>query len=305
MPTYPPNNGQVLSPTPQFSDAQTTPATNGAEQRVYQDAVYNGGISLVTEDVTGVTLSFTGQTVPLRLAPGQYTLAFTFAGKLLSIGNGENVDVTAGGTFTLVSATGTKVTAVVVALSLPGQDEADEVIVNRGIGKSSQQILWNQVPDANAVTIDDVSVYGNGNSGGGDAGVTGEGGSASFLMANTAKVVSQPVNVTGVVLSLFDLAGDPLTDQLTLEVGLHDLDFTFSGTTLGIGGGTAVDVSGGGDFLLVSPSGTKVLATVVGASIPGQDESDRITVSNYAANGSKVITDDAFKAQLDDIYGSV
>lgn len=79
-------------------------------------------------------------------------------------------------------------------------------------------------------------------------------------------VVAQPVNVTGAVVERI----------ATSLGGTLALAFTFSGTTLGWGGGTAVDISGGGEFILTAVNGSQIKVTVTAGSIPGSDKSDNI-----------------------------
>lgn len=79
-------------------------------------------------------------------------------------------------------------------------------------------------------------------------------------------ITAQPVNVTGVVLTRIS----------TSRGGTYQLAFTNTGTTLGWGGGSAVDVSGGGDFTLTATDGSQILATVTAGSLPGADQSDNI-----------------------------
>lgn len=86
-------------------------------------------------------------------------------------------------------------------------------------------------------------------------------------------IVAQPTNVTGVVLERTPLsAGGTLT-----------LAFTYSGTTLSWGGGTAIDVSSDGTYTLTAPDGSTIRATVTSASLPGSDKSDDIQLRHVKA----------------------
>ncbi len=87
-------------------------------------------------------------------------------------------------------------------------------------------------------------------------------------------IAAQPVNVTGVVLSRL------ATTRGAASVALA---FTFSGTTLAFGGGTAIDISGGGEFVLTGTDGNQILATVTAGSIPGSDKSDNIFLRRVRA----------------------
>lgn len=298
--TYPANNGSVLSPTPQFADKQITPQSNIAKQKTFQDSILNGSIVLETTTVTGITLSFSGQVDGTRLRAGMYALTYTASGTLLSIGGGATVNVGSNGTYTLVAPSGRQITAVSVGASLPVGNQSDNIVINKGIGKTSAMITSNNVPEAKTVFVSNVSNYGQGNPPQFSGAATGTGGNYEYIKGNVDKVTSQPVNVTGVTLNFVGL-----TDQQILEIGTHALAFTASGTLLKIGGGATQNVGAGGTFTLVSPSGTEVKAVVVAASIPGGDQSDTITVTDYATAGSRVIKDDGFKTSLDSVYAAL
>ncbi len=81
-------------------------------------------------------------------------------------------------------------------------------------------------------------------------------------------MAAQPTNVTGVALTRIPAS----------RGGTYALAYTNSGTTLGWGGGSAVDVSGGGDFTLTATDGSQILATVSAGSLPGSDQSDNIAL---------------------------
>lgn len=81
-------------------------------------------------------------------------------------------------------------------------------------------------------------------------------------------ISAQPVNVTGVLLTRIS----------TSRGGTYALAYTNTGTTLGWGGGSAIDVSGSGDFTLTATDGSQILATVTAGSLPGTDQSDNITL---------------------------
>ena len=81
-------------------------------------------------------------------------------------------------------------------------------------------------------------------------------------------ITAQPVNVTGVALKRIP----------TSRGGAYQLAFTLAGTTLAWGGGTAVNVSAGGDFTLTATDGSQALATVTAGSLPGADAADNITL---------------------------
>ncbi|MBI4665362.1 MAG: hypothetical protein HY751_03005 [Nitrospinae bacterium] len=79
-------------------------------------------------------------------------------------------------------------------------------------------------------------------------------------------VVAQPVNVTGVSLKRIPMS----------RGGSRQLSYTATGTTLAYGGGTAVNVGAGGEFVLTAADGSQILALVTSASLPGSDQADTI-----------------------------
>lgn len=79
-------------------------------------------------------------------------------------------------------------------------------------------------------------------------------------------VAAQPVNTTGVTLHRTALSTG----------GTRALAFTATGTLLGWGGGATVNVGGGGDFTLIAPDGSSVVATVVAGSLPGSNTTDNV-----------------------------
>jgi len=81
-------------------------------------------------------------------------------------------------------------------------------------------------------------------------------------------ITAQPLNVTGVVLTRIPAS----------RGGTYALAYTNAGTTLGWGGGTAVDVSSNGNYTLTATDGSQILATVTSASLPVADKSDNIIV---------------------------
>lgn len=86
-------------------------------------------------------------------------------------------------------------------------------------------------------------------------------------------IVAQPVNVTGVTV-----------EPVSMTVGgTRALAFTFATTTLSYGGGTAVDVSVDGSYVLTATDGSSVNVTVIAASLPGADQSDNIQVRHQKA----------------------
>ncbi len=84
----------------------------------------------------------------------------------------------------------------------------------------------------------------------------------------SAAIVAQPTNVTGVVLERLPMS----------RGGSYNLAFTLVGTTLAFGGGTPVDVSAGGEFVLSTANGTKILAKVDQSTLPTADQSDTIAL---------------------------
>jgi len=89
----------------------------------------------VPANVTGVAATFAAVGALLevpttdQLEVGTSELSFVFTGTLLSIGGGSGVNVGAGGEFELVAPNGKKVNVVVTSGSLPGADQAGDVIV--------------------------------------------------------------------------------------------------------------------------------------------------------------------------------
>lgn len=81
-------------------------------------------------------------------------------------------------------------------------------------------------------------------------------------------VSAQPVNVTGVALKRLP----------TSRGGTRALAFTATGTTLGYGGGSAVNVGAGGEFVLTATDGAQILAVVTAGSLAGTDKSDNIAL---------------------------
>ena len=106
-------------------------------------------------------------------------------------------------------------------------------------------------------------------------------------------ISAQPVNVAGVVLERI----------ATSRGGSYALAFTLTGTTLGWGGGTAVDVSAGGDFTLTAPDGSQVLATVTPASLPAGNASDTISLRHVYCG--KIAEVDSATSVFVDILGGV
>ncbi|MBI5815894.1 MAG: hypothetical protein HZB29_09825 [Nitrospinae bacterium] len=86
-------------------------------------------------------------------------------------------------------------------------------------------------------------------------------------------IAAQPVNVTGVVLKRI----------ATSRGGTRALAFTAAGTTLGYGGGSAVNVGAGGEFVLTATDGAQILAVVTAANIPNADKSDNIQLRHVRA----------------------
>ena len=79
-------------------------------------------------------------------------------------------------------------------------------------------------------------------------------------------IVAQPTNVTGVTVHR----------TANSEGGTKSLSYTNSGTTLAWGGGSAVDVSADGDYILTATDGSRIMVSVTAASLPGSDQSDNI-----------------------------
>lgn len=86
-------------------------------------------------------------------------------------------------------------------------------------------------------------------------------------------IAAQPVNVTGVVLKRV----------ATSRGGARTLAFTASGTTLAYGGGSAINVGAGGEFVLTATDGAQILAVVTAGSLAGTDKSDSITLRHVRA----------------------
>lgn len=123
-------------PTPGNIDASLSLSINLAAEdsaRLFKHAF--GTISTfrpalrATSNITGVTIEYAQISTPL----GQGTLSYTAAGTSLSwTANGDTagtgVDVSAGGTFTIPSgSTGADLTVTVVAGSLPGTNQSDNI----------------------------------------------------------------------------------------------------------------------------------------------------------------------------------
>ncbi len=83
-------------------------------------------------------------------------------------------------------------------------------------------------------------------------------------------IVAQPTNVTGAIVSRIPAS----------RGGSRTLAFTFTGTTLTYGGGTAVAVSSDGDYVLTATDGSEILVTVTTASLPGSNQSDSLQLRN-------------------------
>lgn len=79
-------------------------------------------------------------------------------------------------------------------------------------------------------------------------------------------VVAQPSNVTGVTVHR----------TANSEGGSKSLSFINSATTLAWGGGTAIDVSSDGDYILTATDGSRIMVSVTAASLPGTDQSDNV-----------------------------
>lgn len=80
-------------------------------------------------------------------------------------------------------------------------------------------------------------------------------------------IAVQPTNVTGVVVSRISTSRGG-TMALAFSIGPPK--------TLSYGGGTAVNVSSDGDYVLTATDGSEILATVTSASLPGSDQSDNL-----------------------------
>ena len=79
-------------------------------------------------------------------------------------------------------------------------------------------------------------------------------------------IAAQPTNVTGVTVHR----------TANSEGGTKSLSYTNTGTTLAWGGGSAIDVSADGDYILTATDGSRIMVTVTAASLPGSDQSDNI-----------------------------
>ncbi|MBI5816688.1 MAG: hypothetical protein HZB29_13885 [Nitrospinae bacterium] len=86
-------------------------------------------------------------------------------------------------------------------------------------------------------------------------------------------IAAQPVNITGVSLKRI----------ATSRGGSRALAFTATGTTLGYGGGSAVNAGAGGQFTLTATDGSQILATVTAGSLPVTDQSDSIQLRHVRA----------------------
>ncbi len=267
----------------QFDTTPITVPKNSVTQLAQQDKVLNGQTIALTSTVTGVTLNYTAIVVEDRLDQGQYTLDYSQTNDTLAIGGGAPVDISGGdGDYVLTAPNGKKINALVVDASLAAQDESDEVIVSTGLGKSIKQIIWNQLESGQIFIL-----------------------GTQFINAPKDNNVAAPSNVTGVILTFDAVAAlTAITPTDQIEVGTHDLDYVDTGTLLSIGGGTAVDVTPGTEFLLTAPNGKKVNAKIVGGSLPGQDENGDAVVTSYV-KASKVITDPTLNNMLQDTYAAL
>lgn len=285
--SYPPYSG---STSQQFNDAPIKASNNGVNQLAYQRSLINSTPGAAA-NVTGVTLNFTGLTIAQITKPGSKVLAFTAVGTLLSWDGGAGVNVGAGGTFTLTGADGRQVKAVVVALSLPVGNQSDNIVVSSPIGQDDKRIVYaegkfNQKMQS-APYVDIAGTH-----------------AASFDTANmdvnTNLITKQPVNTTGVVLSLDGIA---LASQLV--PGSHSLAFTAAGTLLAVDGGAGVNVGAGGTFTLTAPNGTTVKAIVTSANLPVGNTADAaLTVTAFPAQ-ALVKEDTSLRASLSAVYNAL
>lgn len=107
-----------------------------------------------------------------------------------------------------------------------------------------------------------------------------------------ARFATQPVNITGVaIVSVSTTAAD----------GAGTLSFTFVGTLLdwqapGAGApGPAQNVGAGGTFVLDGGDGSTITVKVVGASLPGANQVDAITISTtFATPEARLFTTQVF-----------
>lgn len=285
--TYPAYSG---STSQQFNDAPIKASANNANQLAYQQSLINSTPSAPV-NVTGVTLNFTGLTIDQMTKPGGKTLTFTAAGTLLAWDGGAGVNVGGGGTFTLVGADGRKVKAVVVALSLPVGDESDTIVVSAPIGQDDKRIVYADGKfNQNMQSAPYVDVAGTKN------------GTFDTAMSdvNTNRLANQPVNITGVVLSLDGIA---LASQLA--VGSHSLAFTAAGTLLAIDGGATVNIGAGGTFTLTAPNGGTVKAIVTAANLPVGDAADASIGVGAWPTQALVKEDKSLRASLSAVYGAL
>ena len=133
-----------------------------------------------------------------------------------------------------------------------------------------------------------------------------------YTLAYTAYTSAALSNVTGVTItdvtgidsiddlvftvytagSLTNVTGVVITDVKGIDA-TEDLVYTLSGTLLSFGGGTGVDVSSNGDYILVDLAGTtSVYVTVTSASLPAGDKTDTavaLTVATLAYGGGTAV----------------
>lgn len=86
-------------------------------------------------------------------------------------------------------------------------------------------------------------------------------------------IAAQPATVTGVVVKRIAAS----------RGGTRALAFTAAGALLGYGGGTAVNVGGGGEFVLTATDGAQALVTVTAGSLPVGNQSDNIQMRHVRA----------------------
>jgi len=86
-------------------------------------------------------------------------------------------------------------------------------------------------------------------------------------------IVAQPLNVTGVTLARIALSTG----------GTKALAYVNATNTLSYGGGTTVDVTAGGTFVLTASDGSNIEASVTTASLPVADASDNIQLRHVKA----------------------
>ena len=101
-------------------------------------------------------------------------------------------------------------------------------------------------------------------------------------------IVAPPVNVTGVAVKRL----------ATSRGGTRALAFTAAGTLLAYGGGTGVNVGGGGEFVLTATDGAQILVTVTAGLLPVGNQNDNIQMRHVRAgriievvSATKVIVD--------------